>query len=148
MLTPVDRARLRGWRDILGLANLWPYVRYPQESQRNARHLRNLPMSPRRLRTLTLAALVTTLALAACGSVKETMLERGFPPAYAEGYADGCSSGNKAAGGLFDRTRKDMTRYGADRQYTQGWDAGFRRCRAEMAATVESDRRASGQNGS
>jgi hypothetical protein len=103
-------------------------------------------MSPRRLRTLTLAALVTTLALAACGSVKETMLARGFPPAYAEGYADGCSSGNKAAGGLFDQTRKDMTRYGTDRQYTQGWDSGFQQCRREEAATVESDRLESGNN--
>jgi hypothetical protein len=103
-------------------------------------------MSPKRLPTLTLAALVTTLALAACGSVRETMIQRGFPPAYAEGYADGCSSGKAAAGGLFDATRKDTTRYGSDRQYTQGWDTGFRRCRAEMAATVESDRLYTGNN--
>jgi hypothetical protein len=79
-------------------------------------------MFPERLRTLTVAALATTLALAACGSVKQTMIERGFPPAYAEGYADGCSSGEDAAGGLFAETRKDTTRYGAARQYAQGWD--------------------------
>ena len=103
-------------------------------------------MSPNRLRTITLAALVTILALAACASVRETMIERGFPPAYADGYADGCSSGNEAAGGLFYETRKDMTRYGADRQYTQGWDKGFQRCRDQMAATIETDRRASGNN--
>jgi hypothetical protein len=103
-------------------------------------------MSPTRLPTIALAALLASLALAACGSVKQTMLERGYPPAYAEGYADGCSSGNAAAGALFDKTRKDTTRYGSDRQYTQGWDKGFQQCRREMAATVASDRRASGYN--
>jgi hypothetical protein len=103
-------------------------------------------MSPRRSRTVTSAATATILALAACASVKETMLERGFPPAYAEGYADGCSSGREAAGGLFDETRKDTTRYGTDRQYTQGWDSAFPRCESEMAATVESDRLYTGSN--
>ena len=103
-------------------------------------------MFPRRLQTITLAALVTILALAACGSVRETIIERGFPPAYADGYADGCSSGNDAGGGLFYETRKDMTRYGTDRPYTQGWDAGFQRCRSEMAATVKSERLASGSS--
>jgi hypothetical protein len=95
---------------------------------------------------LPIATLVVTLALAACGSVRETLIERGFPPAYAEGYADGCSSGREAGGGLFDETRKNMTRYGADREYTQGWDNGFQQCRREMAATVESDRRARGND--
>ena len=103
-------------------------------------------MSFKGLPTITLTALVTSLALAACASVKETMLARGFPPAYAEGYADGCSSGREAAGGLFDETLKDATRYGTDRQYIQGWDNGFQRCRSEMAATVESDRLYTGNN--
>jgi hypothetical protein len=103
-------------------------------------------MSAKRLRTLTLAALATILSLAACASVKETMIERGFPPAYAEGYADGCSSGKEAAGGLFDETRKDMTRYGTDGQYTKGWDNGFQQCRSDMAAAVASDRSARGSS--
>jgi hypothetical protein len=101
---------------------------------------------PGQLGGIALAALVTSLALAACGSVKETMLARGFPPAYADGYADGCSSGSAAAGGLFEEPRKDMTRYGTDRQYTEGWDKGFQQCRRETAATVESDRLASGSS--
>jgi hypothetical protein len=103
-------------------------------------------MPPATPRTATLAALAATLAVAACGSVRQTMIEQGFPPAYADGYADGCSSGNEAAGGLFAETRKDTARYGADRQYAQGWDSGFRQCRSEMAATVESDRMQSGYN--
>ena len=104
------------------------------------------PMSPGRLRTITFAALAATLALAGCASVQETMIERGFPPAYAEGYADGCSSGKEAAGGLFYETRKDTTRYGPDRQYTEGWDSAFQQCRSEMAVLMETDRLASGNN--
>jgi hypothetical protein len=110
------------------------------------RRRRKPPMSPATPRTATLAALAAILALAACGSVRQTMIGQGFPPAYADGYADGCSSGEKAAGGLFDETRKDTARYGADRQYAQGWDSGCRQCRSEMAATIESDREQSGYN--
>jgi hypothetical protein len=106
----------------------------------------NAPMPPARPRTVTLAALAVTLALAGCVSVRETMIERGFPPAYADGYADGCSSGDEAAGGLFYDTRKDTTRYSTDRQYAQGWDSGFRQCKSEMAETIESDREQSGYN--
>lgn len=84
----------------------------------------------------TLAALLTALALAACGSIEETMIERGHPPAYAAGYADGCASGKAAAGGVFAEARKDASRYDADSQYTQGWDVGFEECRADMAAMV------------
>jgi hypothetical protein len=103
-------------------------------------------MVARRSRTITLAALVTTMALAACGSVRETKIKQGFPPAYADGYADGCSSGRAAAGGVFDETRKDTTRYGTDRQYTEGWDNAFQQCRSDMAATVRSDEHASGDH--
>jgi hypothetical protein len=110
------------------------------------RRLRSKPMGAKRFRTITLAALVTTLALAACGSVKETLIKQGFPPAYAEGYADGCSSGREAAGGVFDDARKDTTRYGSDPQYTQGWDNAFQRCRSDMEATVASDQHASGDH--
>ncbi len=83
-----------------------------------------------------LTALIAALALAACGSVKQTMIERGFPPAYAEGYDDGCASGKEAAGGLFAETRKDIKRYGSDEEYSQGWNDGFEKCRREMAAMV------------
>jgi flagellar biosynthesis/type III secretory pathway protein FliH len=82
------------------------------------------------------APLLTALAVAACGSVEQAMIERGFPPAYAEGYADGCASGKEAAGGLIAQARKDTRRYGADDQYTAGWDEGFAQCRRDMAAMV------------
>jgi hypothetical protein len=92
----------------------------------------SMPASPLRA---ALAALAT-LAVGACGSVEQTMIERGHRPVYAAGYADGCASGKEAAGGLFADSRKDAGRYGADNQYTAGWDAGFAKCRADMAAMV------------
>ena len=84
----------------------------------------------------TLVALASALAVAACGSVEQTMLARGHPPAYAAGYAHGCASGKEAAGGLFASARKDEGRYGADDQYTEGREDGFAKCRRDMAAMV------------
>ena len=83
-----------------------------------------------------LAVLITTLVVAACGSVKDAMVKRGLPPAYAEGYDDGCASGKDAAGGLFAETRQDIDRYGSDDQYARGWSDGFEKCRQEMAVVV------------
>ena len=88
----------------------------------------------------TAAALVAILWLTACASTKEALIERGFDPAYAEGYDDGCSSGQNAAGGIFSETRKDASRYASDDQYTQGWDAGFAKCQHYTAAMVREAR--------
>ena len=85
-------------------------------------------------------ALVAHLALAACTSTRDALIERGFDPAYAEGYDDGCSSGKDAAGGFFAETRKNPDRYGNDSRYSQGWDAGFAKCRSDTAAMVRDAR--------
>ena len=63
-----------------------------------------------------------------CASDREMMLQQGYPPAYADGYSDGCSSGKKAAGSMFDQFKKDVNRFQADSQYTQGWNDGFKVC--------------------
>jgi hypothetical protein len=86
------------------------------------------------------AVLVTAVALAACGSVEDALIERGLPPAYAEGYADGCASGKEAAGGLFAEARKDASRYDTDSQYARGWNEGFEECRRDTAAMVRDAR--------
>ena len=87
-----------------------------------------------------LAAVVAALALAACASEREALIARGFDPAYADGYDDGCASGKEAAGGLFGEARKDPSRYGVDDQYTRGWDAGSEKCRRNMAAMIRDAR--------
>ena len=76
-------------------------------------------------------------ALTACTSVHESLTERGYSPAYAEGYEHGCASGNAAGGGLFAQAQKDASRYGAgEGEYAQGWDAGYAKCLADMRAMV------------
>jgi len=46
----------------------------------------------------------------------------GFPPAFREGYADGCESGR--AGGR----RRDERRYKAETSYMMGWNDGYSIC--------------------
>ncbi len=46
----------------------------------------------------------------------------GYPPAFGDGYADGCAS--------VDASRKrDETRFTADANYAQGWRDGYDICR-------------------
>ena len=46
----------------------------------------------------------------------------GFPPAFRDGYGDGCAS---AAG----KPHQDVKRYETDRQYAAGWRDGLDACR-------------------
>jgi hypothetical protein len=109
-------------------------------------NLRNTPMGARRWEA-TLAVLITALALTACTSTRDALIEQGFPQAYAEGYDAGCASGKAAAGSTFHSARKDDRRYAADSQYAQGWDAGFAKCERDMAAMVLDARRRRPGNG-
>ena len=84
--------------------------------------------------TTTISILVLVMVLAGCASQKEMMLKEGYPPAYAEGYEDGCGSGNNAAGSVLDAFKKDVSRYKRDSTYRQGWDDGFKQCKAKQDA--------------
>jgi hypothetical protein len=80
---------------------------------------------------------ITATAVAGCTSVQEGLSARGYPPAYAEGYEQGCASGKAAAGGLFSEAQQDRARYqDSDSEYAQGWDAGSQKCLADMRAMV------------
>lgn len=68
--------------------------------------------------------------LAGCQTQHEQMLAQGYPPAYADGFDDGCSSGRQAAGLMVGEFRKNVPRYLHERQYESGWDDGFRQCHA------------------
>ncbi len=71
------------------------------------------------------ATALAALALAACadsGSGARVNLS-GFPPAFQQGYSEGCESAGTR------RTRRDQGRYRADEDYMQGWNDGYSVCR-------------------
>ena len=74
--------------------------------------------------------LVTLIALTGCQSTHETLLANGYPPAYADGFDAGCSSGRQAAGVISGEFKKDVPRYLKDPTYAQGWEDGFRQCKS------------------
>jgi hypothetical protein len=88
-------------------------------------------------RLQTVLATVTAAAVAACTSVQQSLVERGYPPAYAEGYEHGCATGKATAGGFFEEAQKDESRYqDSGSEYAEGWDAGYQKCLADMRAMV------------
>jgi len=77
-------------------------------------------------KVIALVGLVVT-ALASCASPQASRSKvnlSGFPPAFRDGYSDGCQS---AKGGA--ALKRDAARYGNDRQYAMGWRDGFDICR-------------------
>lgn len=76
------------------------------------------------------SALWLVVVLAGCQSTHEHLVAQGYPPAFADGFDDGCSSGRQAAGVISGEFRKNVPRYLKDAQYAQGWTDGFRQCQA------------------
>ncbi|WP_145991695.1 MULTISPECIES: hypothetical protein [unclassified Shewanella] len=89
---------------------------------------------------ITLSSIAIVFSLSACVSQHDLMVEKGFPLPYADGFDDGCHSGNKAAGSLFDEFKKDVNRFNSDKQYGQGWSDGFRQCETEQEAAQRQTR--------
>jgi len=77
---------------------------------------------------------VSLFIFSACATQAETMVQEGYPLAYAQGFDDGCHSGKKAGGSMFDQFKKDVNRFGQHGKYTQGWSDGFRQCEKEEEA--------------
>ena len=69
-----------------------------------------------------------------CVSQRDAMVQQGYPLSYADGFDDGCHSGKKAGGSMFDQFKKDVRRFQTDKQYAQGWSDGFRQCETEQEA--------------
>ncbi len=80
------------------------------------------------------ALLIGAVTLGACASERDLLLEQGYPVAYADGFEEGCHSGKKAGGALFEEFKKDVNRFEADSKYAQGWSDGFRQCESEQEA--------------
>jgi len=85
---------------------------------------------------LLLLSLTCSLILifSGCVSQRDTMIQQGYPLSYADGFDDGCHSGKKAGGSMFDQFKKDVRRFQTDKQYAQGWSDGFRQCETEQEA--------------
>lgn len=79
-----------------------------------------------RHRTL-LVSMFIGVALAGCATQPPVTPARpgvnlaGFPPAFREGYADGCNSAG-------DAVKRDERRYREDDQYRTGWQDGQSMC--------------------
>ncbi|MHB2244407.1 hypothetical protein [Pseudomonas monsensis] len=72
------------------------------------------------------------LLLGGCQTTHEDLIARGYPPAFADGFDDGCVSGRQAAGSISGEFRKNVPRYLKDKQYAEGWTDGFRQCQAML----------------
>ncbi|WP_333840821.1 hypothetical protein [Pelomicrobium sp.] len=79
-------------------------------------------MRPSRLFILVNAALLGAGCAATPPSRPNVNLS-GYPPAFQEGYADGCHSARVLIG-----VRKDEARFKKDNLYAQGWRDGYDIC--------------------
>lgn len=86
-------------------------------------------------RFTVLIPLLTSLLLG-CGTTRDYLVHQGYPPAFADGFQDGCNSGHQAAGAISGTYHKNVPRYLADAQYATGWGDGFEQCQA-MARSRE-----------
>lgn len=78
------------------------------------------------------AVLGLVVLLAGCQSTHDQLLAEGYPPAFADGFQDGCGSGRQAAGSISGTFRKDVPRYLREPTYAQGWSDGFHQCQAML----------------
>ncbi|NBF03150.1 hypothetical protein GV819_12700 [Pseudomonas sp. Fl5BN2] len=86
-------------------------------------------------------ALPLLVLISGCESTHEHLLRLGYPPAFADGFDDGCISGRQAAGAMTGEFRKDVLRDLKDRQYATGWSDGFRQCQAMLENQDRNDYR-------
>ncbi|GEM_PF-363495 len=92
---------------------------------------------------LLMASLISfVVILPGCMSEADLLRQQGQPPAYVNGFDDGCHSGKKAGGSWFDQFKKDVNRFGKDKLYSQGWTDGFRQCETEEEAMLRNQRMA------
>ena len=81
---------------------------------------------------LTMTAAASIIIFSGCATQKDIMVQQGHTLAYAEGFDDGCHSGRKAGGNMFEAFKKDEDQFSRHRKYAQGWSDGFRQCENEQ----------------
>lgn len=91
--------------------------------------------------SLSVVTLSLMLNLTGCSMVNTTryltykhefLVKQGNPPAYVDGYVDGCSSGLRMAGDNNFKYKKNAERADRDALYAKGWNDGQICCRNEM----------------
>ena len=87
-------------------------------------------MKTKALFTLT-AAVTLIWGFTGCASTADNMRAQGYGPEYSQGYGDGCDSGKKAGGSLFEQFKKDVNHYDNSYKYREGWSDGYRQCKSE-----------------
>lgn len=80
------------------------------------------------------SAILGIIIFSGCATQKEIMVQEGHSLAYADGFDDGCHSGKKAGGNMFESFKKDENRFSKHHKYAQGWSDGFRQCENEQEA--------------
>jgi len=85
-------------------------------------------------KTMIIIATVTMFLFAGCATQKEIMIQEGHSLDYAEGFEDGCHSGQQAGGNMFESFKKDENRFSKHAKYTAGWSDGFRQCESKQEA--------------
>lgn len=75
---------------------------------------------------------------------REFLVQQGNPPAYVEGYVEGCSSGLRMAGDKNFKYRKDVERSERDALYARGWNDGQICCRNEMLVEKQNEAQKTG----
>ena len=91
------------------------------------------------VKTVTLAAAAAmAIGFTGCASTAENMQAQGYGPDYSQGYGDGCDSGRKAGGSMFDQFKKDVKRYDSHHKYREGWDDGYKECKSEEKEMMHS----------
>lgn len=81
-------------------------------------------------------------------SLRDHLICEGKPPAYVDGYVDGCDTGRYLAGVKGSYYRKDAVRADQDALYARGWQDGQITCRNEAIVERQQQAIASGQSGS
>lgn len=71
-------------------------------------------------------------------NTREFMVSQGKPPAYVEGYMDGCSTGRRMGGDTKFHYKRNNARADRDALYARGWQDGQISCRNEVIAEEQS----------
>jgi hypothetical protein len=67
-------------------------------------------------------------SVSGCTTSPSPMMGSGHTPAYADGFSDGCQSGRWVQNSVAGSQRKDVKRFDTDKQYAEGWTAGYKDC--------------------